>query len=216
MWWLFPALLLSGLAEECHETGASFLQHGQHVHRSPVDPAVCEKSPYMCAEPFDCLNVSGQVKSAQHYQQHPASPEGVDVHAWCYQPLWWEPAVLPCLVEKDLLDYAKKMYENAQKHALDKHLDQIHTAYCLQVGYCENHEVTVNTTLAEAQGICDEWFPEPNGWRSQGVPFMPPISQYNKEVATNFAKYSCAIGTFHCDAIYCRETYCQMEQLLGK
>ena len=208
MWWLCPALLLSAVAEECHETGASFLQHGQHLHRSPVDPAVCEKSPYICAEPFDCLNISGQVKSPEQFQQQVAGPEGIDFHSWCYIPTFWEPAALPCLVEKDPLAYAQKMYENA----MEKHIDGLHAANCFLVGYCESHEVTVNTTLAEAQDICDEWFPEPNGWRSMGSPPLVPLSQYTKQIAKQFAQYSCAIGTFQCDAIYCRKTYCQMEK----
>ena len=225
--WRTLALLVPCLANDCHETyetASSFLQHGQHLHRSHRslrfgrgfsafpqdwwDPVACALTPWMCTEPFDCINASGQLRSRQKYEGQIASSTGQDLHSWCYSdPSYWNTAVLQCLVKKDLPAYAQTMYQ----YAIQRHpVDEIDASYCFYMGHCQNDQVTFNTTLPEAQVMCDERYPEPNGWRSKGFP--PELDhEFTAADAKAYAQAACAMGNFHCDVIYCRETYCQIE-----
>ena len=302
------------LADDCEEWqhGASFLQSGQYLqsHSSASGlkrgflgnphewwvPAACVLAPFMCLEPFDCLNNTGQLKSRQENEAQMAGPNGVNVASWCYSdPSYYNTAVLQCLVKKDLLAYAQTMFE----YSVARHpLDETDATYCswlvvshffllsprmggwspsislsdltdhpkgqalnnrgfdmehgllthqqplkrasepaiirgssfggwvnpLQIlclmraqqqgaymGFCHNDQVTLNTTLDEAQVMCDELFPVPNGWRSAGAPPLPG-KEFTAADAKNYAMAACAMGNYQCDVIYCRETYCKKEQ----
>jgi len=134
------------LADDCEEWqhGASFLQSGQYLQshssasglkrgflRNPHEwwvPAACVLAPFMCLEPFDCLNNTGQLKSRQENEAQMAGPNGVNVASWCYSdPSYYNTAVLQCLVKKDLLAYAQTMFE----YSVARHpLDETDATYC--------------------------------------------------------------------------------------
>ena len=144
MWRALASSLLTVLsiclADDCEECGASFLQHGQHLeshisasmglkrgllepHEQWV-PAACVLAPFMCSEPFDCVNTTGQLRSYHAMQKQLANPNanGVNVQSWCFSdPSYYHTVVLQCLVKKDLLAYSQTMFEySVARHPLDE------------------------------------------------------------------------------------------------
>ena len=148
MWRLLVSSLLTVFSiclADCEECGASFLQHGQHLesHAASIGvssrglsgnphewwvPAACALAPFMCSEPFDCLNNTGKLKSRKENEAQMAGPNGVDVQSWCYSdPSYYNTAVLQCLVKKDSLAYAQTMFE----YSVARHpLDETDATYC--------------------------------------------------------------------------------------
>merc|ERR1712183_376742 len=89
-------------------------------------------------------------------------------------------------------------------------------SYCFMEGHCANTKVTLSTTLEEATHMCDKRYGR-KAWTS--VSFTNKISSptmvnqssgfrdYN--LTRTYALMACAMGNYHCDVIYCRETYCK-------
>lgn len=95
-------------------------------------------------------------------------------------------------------------------------------SYCFIEGLCTNTAVTTNTTLAEAETMCDERFGHNTwvhftGWDVVKV-WVPSLLSgklgdttgfQDKAAPEAFAKAGCAMGNYHCDVIYCQAVYCQ-------
>jgi len=180
--------------------------------------ASCSEVPWMCAEPFDCLNSTGKLEPWKEMLHQLAKPSGVNYQAWCYAGSVFYQQARQCATQ-DLHGYAQTMLQFSQQF----HTEEFDASYCFLTGYCQNDRVTLNTTILEAEDICDELFPEPQGWRSVGLekfPDLPPTKHaWNNadfDDAKQFMLFSCAMGNFHCDINYCHETYCQMESYAAK
>ncbi|CAL1130074.1 unnamed protein product [Cladocopium goreaui] len=175
----------------------------------PWDEAQCARAPWMCAAPFDCLNTTGQVETLQELKQHLAKPSGVNLQSWCHaNPTQWQPG-FECIIKQDLQGYAALMRQSS----IEYHYEIYDASYCFMSGHCENDQVTLNTTVQEAEQLCDERFPEPQGWRSVGLQFpMPSPPFWTMADVKQIELLACATASYHCDVIYCRQTYCQMEE----
>ena len=44
------------------------------------------------------------------------------------------------------------------------------------------------------------------------MPDSIPPSEFTAADAKTYAMTACAMGNFHCDVVFCRETYCKKEQ----
>lgn len=51
---------------------------------SPDLQASCVEFPWMCLEPFDCLNSTGKVESFEELSHQLAKPSGANLQGWCY------------------------------------------------------------------------------------------------------------------------------------
>ncbi|CAK9009208.1 unnamed protein product [Durusdinium trenchii] len=149
----------------------------------------------MCEEPFDCLNATGTLESLEDLQHGIAKPSGTNLQSWCYSEARSIEAVVPhCLLRHDPLATAKALFaKSVELHPLD------------------DIDVTLNTTIPEAEAMCDARYPEPNGWRSVGFSAIPagPKDHFTRvEDAEKYVLFACAMGNYHGDVIYCRESYC--------
>jgi len=105
--------------------------------------------------------------------------------------------------------------------------------YCFIVGHCENGQVNETTTIEEGELMCNKKY----GRRHDGPPWfefsmmdlaksaaLSPLSggmnlaftlksplhvNLNGQFAHSFAKLACAMGNYHCDAMYCKMKYCK-------
>lgn len=113
----------------------------------------------MCEEPFDCLNATGTLESLEDLQHGIAKPSGTNLQSWCYSEARSIEAVVPhCLLRHDPLATAKALFaKSVELHPLD----DIDASYCFLVGHCQNDQVTLNTTIPEAEAMCDARYPEP-------------------------------------------------------
>ncbi|CAL1130068.1 unnamed protein product [Cladocopium goreaui] len=118
--------------------------------------ASCSEVPWMCAEPFDCLNSTGKLEPWEEMLHQLAKPSGVNYQAWCYAGSVFYQQARQCATQ-DLHGYAQTMLQFSQQF----HTEEFDASYCFLTGYCQNDRVTLNTTILEAEDICDELFPEP-------------------------------------------------------
>lgn len=124
-----------------------------------------------------------------------------------------------CLVNHDLKTSAQLTY----KHQVASGAGDYDGSYCFMEGHCDNTEVTYDTTLEEAEAMCDRRYP---GWNTFGLvdvleprlltnlfsDFLPKAEPgLSPRSSRFFAKTACAMGNYHCDVIYCRDTYCKMD-----
>lgn len=236
---LFPLIALLAhhtLGDDCGSEcmAATFLQHQHQIaarvrtdpaarelmfHEEPWSAADCEEAPWMCEAPFDCINSTGQVESWEKVLKRLAKPSGVNMQGWCYAGSPFYKPARQCLATRDLHGYAESMLQFSH----DYKTEEFDASYCFMSGHCQNLQVTSNSTLLEAEAICDERYGGPDGWRSVGLgqfPQLPPWkylwdSADQKDVDI-FVILSCAMGNYHCDVNYCHETYCAMESYKKK
>merc|ERR1719414_2914928 len=132
-----------------------------------------------------------------------------------------------CIVEKDLVKAAQIQYQ----WSLDQRngIDELDGSYCFIEGHCSNTAVTNSTTLEESYQMCDYRYGR-RSWTKIGslmslVSVLKPLHEsmgspydgfHNTEVTKVFLKAACAMGNYHCDVMYCKETYCKMKHYKDK
>lgn len=187
----------------------------------------CQSQPYMCEEPFNC-----DKEPPEHELQRSqiATLDGhADFSAWCDSP--YMAAAKECS-SRNMTEYGRIMHQIQVKLSMGgRGIESMDAHYCFSFGHCDNHEVTESTTLQEAEAMCDrrfghhEWafltFDEamknlaffPDGDLHLGSDmnmYLGPRAEYS------FAQMSCAMGSFHCDVMYCQQEYCNQPEFKDK
>lgn len=187
----------------------------------------CKAEPYLCQEPFRC-NVEKSQEELDRLQI--ATADGhPDLSSWCESP--YSKAANECF-KGNLTGYATVMHRtqvatsngNGGIEGMDAH-------YCFSFGHCDNTEVTVNTTLQEAEDMCDRrfghdrWsnltFDEAMGnlafWPEGDLHLGLDLSMHlGPKAEFAFAEMACAMGNYHCDVVYCQQEYCNAPEFVEK
>jgi len=187
----------------------------------------CQSQPYQCEEPFNC---NKEPADAELQREQIATSDGhADYSAWCGSP--YMAAAKECS-SRNMTAYGTIMHSIQVKLSMGgRGIESMDAHYCFSVGHCDNDEVTDGTTLPEAEAMCDRRFGR-DQWTSltfdeamKNLAFWPEgdlhlgsdSSLYlGVEAEQSFAKMSCAMGSFHCDVIYCRQEYCSQPQFADK
>lgn len=230
------ALLQSGVRTQQR------IKHSQslHQHRSAGilnqtvqdDGFDCDKYHHFCQEPFNCqpgaAHLFDTLSIAAGAWTQGLAHDGVNLHSWCAVPDYQD-FVHQCLVEKDLVKAGHTQFEKTKSGEFGEFVYLMDGSYCFIEGHCLNTAVTENTTLAEASKMCDDRYGHER-WTSfgssgskdtvdfiknrTGADFSNGMS--GKEHTTGFLLAACAMGNYHCDVMYCKETYCKQEDLKEK
>lgn len=152
----------------------------------------CQEYPALCEAPFDCGRSTETASSLMSM----ATQGHADLHLWCVAPEYGT-FIETCLVDKDLVKAAWVLYNDTKAGKYGDGETDNDAKYCFLEGHCTNTAVTTSTTLEEAERMCDYRYGD-NGWT------MSPDQ----------AKSACAMGNFHCDVMYCKETYCTMPEYI--
>eukprot|EP00429_Kryptoperidinium_foliaceum_P097611 CAMPEP_0176236188 /NCGR_PEP_ID=MMETSP0121_2-20121125/27217_1 /TAXON_ID=160619 /ORGANISM="Kryptoperidinium foliaceum, Strain CCMP 1326" /LENGTH=187 /DNA_ID=CAMNT_0017575617 /DNA_START=42 /DNA_END=605 /DNA_ORIENTATION=- len=174
----------------------------------------------MCGEPFNCWSDPvSEAQSAYWETEHIATDDGhANIKTWCLDPSYEDSLAKYCFVEPDLKLNAQLTY----KHMAERGYLENEASYCFMQGHCVNPDVNFNTTLAEAEAICDKQYGHEK-WTTFAFGQRPP--EVAAQTATGFsdpasAEYwalvGCAMGNWHCDVMYCKETYCKMPEWTEK
>jgi len=194
------------------------------LHRQPPTGTFdCEKYPKMCQAPFNCQNFS--MSQLAPILVTGVAPTGPNIHAWCGAPSYQD-YVHTCLAEKDLVKAGHIQYEWSKK--LGVGIDQADASYCFLEGHCTNRAVTNKTTLEEASAMCDERYGH-DAWAQFGrLDTLKPVTHFPGSVSALmmgfhdpvvtkfFLQAACSMGNYHCDVVYCKETYCKMDEYIKK
>lgn len=187
-------------------------------------PFDCVKKPEYCGAPLHCDEPG---KAGTSFPLHETAYSGhSNLKAWCSLDEFREGVVNKCLIDHDLSAGGRATYqEQVRANALEAD-----ASYCFLVGHCLEDRVTNDTTIEEAEELCDEKYGR-KGWTSyfdftrmmasQSIAFG--LGQANQQIgftsrslADGFGKLACAMGNWHCDVIYCRENYCNNEHFKGR
>lgn len=193
-------------------------------------PFPCQKFPYMCKAPLNCHEVSQRDLLPLAQNGH------ANVRSWCNLILFafWESIGKECIANHDLTKNSLELF-NVQSHLMLQELD---ASYCFFEGHCSNRWANPNTTIEEAEQMCDHRFGH-DGWTSNFFmsdlkplviktlldtiffhPLTAPLELINgiheQKLTRFFAKLACVMGNFHCDVQYCKQTYCSMKHYQDK
>jgi len=180
----------------------------------------CEKYPTLCAEPFNCFSEPIGAKDILKMSLgRVATDDGhANLKAWCTGLEWDSSIAKYCIQTPDLVKNAHLVFDKQVKAGVG----ELDGSYCFLEGHCVNEAVTPDTTLAEAEALCDEKYGHEE-WTSLSMLKMPIDLSSSKadgfksrSWTSYFGKLACAMGNYHCDVIYCRETYCKMDHYKSK
>jgi len=189
----------------------SLIQDGSAAEaaRAAID---CNAHPLACREPLNChlpMKEKAPGKPLATRDGH------ADFSTWCDNANYIDGATA-CYYGK-LNMYGTLMYQAQLRQS--KTILGIDAHYCFAYGHCDNEAITPNTTLKEAEAMCDDVFGDT--WKKtdgQGLvtPFDVRLSKkgvfLSKGAEKRFATMACAMGNYHCDAIYCKQEYCGKEE----
>lgn len=196
----------------------------------------CSLYPAVCQPPFECQKGLNDSFVQQMSWQIALKDGGANLKSWCLAggSVYWASTVQQCLANKDLVHGAKVKYETQKAVGNDDE----DAKWCFAEKHCTNTEVNSETTVEEAEEICDQRYGQ--WWRHAGLktlvpglqenPGMSPkqIGDYAKEHqlklgsvrfeqgAMKRSMLSCAMGSYHCDVMYCKETYCKDSNFVAK
>jgi len=185
----------------------------------PNKPFDCSAFPRLCQAPFFCDSFTPLELVKTPIEG--LAPGGVpNLRIWCAVPQYQD-YMASCLADKDLVKAAKVQFQ----WSIDQHngVDEADGSYCFIEGHCSNTAVTNETTLEESAKMCDDRYGR-DGWSTLGradqvrsamefATHPPPLDLHNgfHDTVTTafFLKAACAMGNYHCDVMYCKETYCK-------
>jgi len=179
----------------------------------------CRTYPTFCQAPFNCNQLSTDVavmlmKSKANRIEEGIAVNGPSFASWCANPAY-ESYVGECVVNKDLIKAAHRLYSMTALGDLGAASIEKDASMCFVEGYCADTRVTANTTIEEASQICDDRYGH-DRWTNYGAESSNDRPGYEK--GPFFAKRSetmpyaistCAQGAYHCNVMYCKETHCK-------
>mmetsp|Transcript_9213 Transcript_9213/g.25762 ORF Transcript_9213/g.25762 Transcript_9213/m.25762 type:complete len:255 (-) Transcript_9213:64-828(-) len=184
----------------------------------------CTAFPELCEAPFNCQTFQGFERDWVLKGVRDASPR-----TWCTAPQY-HGYVDRCLGKnRDLVSAAKFQFGRTLAGDHGPYCAEMDGSYCFIEGHCVNDEVTNQTTLEEASQMCDRrygrerwaawgayWFPHADRIASVQVAEFGKHGFSSRSQTTPFLIAACAMGNFHCDIMYCKETYCKMPYFVDK
>jgi len=191
----------------------------------------CSQVPAFCRKPFNCggepVKTGAQGHAVATEDGHP------NFQAWCnVYPVFAKP-MASCAAGK-LKEYGHLMYAEqkaASTGPLKVNISNIDAQYCFMAGHCSNTKVKDGMNVSDMERMCDAKFGR-DEWTTNfhmisglakatmGGVFAgkihtnfwhPMLVTIDAGFSTAFAKLACAMGNYHCDVMYCKETYCKDE-----
>merc|ERR550525_1030583 len=166
-------------------------------------PVNCKTMPFACEEPFNCHR-----KHREHKTTIATKDGFPDYSEWCGAKKELLSAISNC-VNGHLKTYAVTLHK-----AQDAHSEYADAHYCFAWGHCDNTDVQTNTSIYDAPDICDKHLGhdtwalydrrEPNFFDS----VFAKQGFFTEVGLLHIAKKACAMGTYHCDVVYCQMEYC--------
>jgi len=186
---------------------------GKLLNPPLAPPANCSAEPWRCGAPLHCDANPPKLSDFQQWMWKVAPDGRANVRFWCSTEDHSSDLVKECIVNHDLKKSAQVTYDVQ----VADDLGEVDGSYCFIEGYCNDKTVTYNTTLEEMEQICNERYPD---WTSVGLKDLQ-VSTWSAlglmdgtrgirsaDVSHFYAKLACAMGNYHCDAIYCQQEYC--------
>mmetsp|Transcript_137028 Transcript_137028/g.382055 ORF Transcript_137028/g.382055 Transcript_137028/m.382055 type:complete len:269 (-) Transcript_137028:246-1052(-) len=178
----------------------------------------CSSNPMLCKPPFSCNSIDAQ--DVRRWHDEGAAGSGTpNYRLWCALPHYAEYAAQCIAGELDVA--GRGQYQRTASGKYGAETQELDASYCFIDGHCANEAVTGNTTVEEAVQLCDARFGRA-AWATWGSGATPaedrlgyelpqnPANGYDNQAQTRPSVLAaCAMGNYHCDVRYCRESYCK-------
>jgi len=181
----------------------------------------CNDWPQFCQAPFNCgenkLDTETWAKKGIGFTGH------ANFKTWCAAPHYGH-FMEQCIVKKDLIQAARTQYQLLTSGVTPSiNVIEQEASYCFVQGHCKDTEVTAQTTLEEAEALCDKKIGHSAWtlWGSRNTEIatgdIPNDKAYTDPQQTlSLLAGSCATGSYHCDVMMCKETFCKEPQWIEK
>mmetsp|Transcript_108293 Transcript_108293/g.263218 ORF Transcript_108293/g.263218 Transcript_108293/m.263218 type:complete len:307 (+) Transcript_108293:1-921(+) len=179
----------------------------------------CERHPTFCKEPFNCNTLV--TREAMRWLEEGIGSNGPSPSAMCNYPAH-ELYIEECLVNRNLLKAAHVQYFMVRQELKEEGDYESDASLCFLEGLCAEDSITENSTMEDSVAVCDrrygrrEWasFGSKNAGGTYSLGAVAGEVAYSEGLSSRwqsipFALSSCATGTFHCDVMLCKETYCK-------
>jgi len=160
-------------------------------------PEICHDGLFNCESNIDDADLQKQITRATNGHSNP--------NALCKEPVKLN-AYKKCIIDRDPVKAAQMMWE----YRFPKSDED--GQYCYAAGHCNNTGVTENTTVQEAEQMCNQVYGN-DVWSGIGYEMLQGQRRSQMGRKNRWAQIACAEGKWHCDVIYCRETVCKDDRL---
>jgi len=220
--------LLEELPGEFNKSRLAILAELQSTRAPNDEPYNCLANPHMCRPPFDCQTWSFQ--DTLNLRLHGLATEDghANLRSWCMPGLerYASTVLKECVANRNLRSSAQLLLHKTFQDLSD----ELDASYCFAEGHCTNQVVSDNTTLEDAEIMCD-WRFGRKGWTRNSVKSMQRLFAmptaflglasrktgfHTQRLTRTLSKMACAQGIFHCDVQYCKHTYCRDEYYVRK
>mmetsp|Transcript_122805 Transcript_122805/g.358421 ORF Transcript_122805/g.358421 Transcript_122805/m.358421 type:complete len:253 (-) Transcript_122805:12-770(-) len=178
--------------------------------RAGARSSVCSIYPVACREPFSCGQPKEEKAERKRMYSQIALQDGhANLQAWCSSVFRTDYVeyVDQCL-RGNMQASADIVYDMQRKLSPDGSLLKADAEYCVAAGHCENTDVSENTTLTDAELMCDRKYTR-SAWTTLGIQDLVSAPRtMTPETAPVWGQLACAMGNFHCDVMYCRLKHC--------
>jgi len=126
--------------------------------RPPID---CNMYPLFCDARMNCLSEPLQEQELRSLDKRIATTDGhANLRLWCMARRRYASPLKKCLLDGDIAGYAHEMFalQDAENMNTNRDLLAMDAEYCFGAGHCNDTEVSLKTSLRDAEGICDRKF----------------------------------------------------------
>lgn len=216
------------LLQRSKEVSRQQAQQARTASQAP-EGVNCTAYPMFCSPKVNCSTQPLTDADRTAMDTRLSTPDGhANLRSWCLAYPAYARSLQTCVLDNNKSGYAQDTYD-AQVQA---GLDTADAVYCMVAGHCNNTEVTLDTTLEEAEGICDRQYGHDRwtkiGWKdftevlakaqtmvaeqaqalSEGRIQWADLVKLARHESEISAMTACAMGNYHCDVVYCKRNYC--------
>uniref|UniRef100_A0A7S1RB68 Uncharacterized protein n=1 Tax=Alexandrium catenella TaxID=2925 RepID=A0A7S1RB68_ALECA len=180
------------------DDSSTLVQHKASTEK--LEGISCKSRPEICHDGL--FNCEKKTPTEEYNHQITKDTDGhPNPHTLCSKTLQVN-SFKKCIIDRDLDAHAEMMFKyNEQQREFD-------ATYCFAAGHCNNTAVKANTTLKEAEAMCDQVYGR-GIWSGIGYEALNGQRNSHGGRKNPFAHVACAEGRWHCDVHYCREMICK-------
>lgn len=169
----------------------------------------CRDFPKTCAPPFTCEKHEVSTRKSRKVVRLATEDGRANVHSWCGYPRGYVRYAQQCAAGNlfHAAQELRRVQEDRRRPDGSYPLLIMDAAYCFASGHCNDTDVTLHTTIPQAETMCDARYTR-RAWTGVG-PLAMAASPKRRGTDSAWAKVACAMGTYHCDIVYCRIYYCK-------
>jgi len=184
----------------------------------------CEERPWSCEAPYNCQDYTDETQETLAFHKMATEDNRSNLQGWCSKADSSNHEFIDMVEEcrtgsmprSALIGHEVQGREGLAVYGDVAYVWNIDASDCFANGGCTNTEITENTTVEEAEAMCDRRYGR-EAWASfQGATLGVVGPPWEGEHEDEWRLLACAMGNYHCDIFYCRVNYCNDPKMIKK